>query len=616
MSSIKYILTVVFSMAAYALFGQQTGFVASAPATVQAGQQFQYTVEGSEQGNVELPVLEDFELLAGPFTSFSSSTQWVNGKMTAKATASYTYILRGNTAGEFIIPPAKVSVKKENFETNEVKVTIVGSASSASSGSNSGNTGTTTGSSGTSTEQIEEQPVFLRVLPSRRSVYVGEQFVSELKVYTSVNTRPSGGLKELPYEGFYKHTLEADQTSSRENIDGKMHVTQVLQRHILIPQKAGKLVVEPFESEWTVPRRVNNPRSGSMFDQFFNDPFDRYQEVPVTIRTKPVAIDVKPLPAGAPAGFTGGVGDLNFTAALSADQVHVNDAINLVIKISGTGNISLIGTPRIDFPPDHDVYETNKSSNVRTTGNRISGTVTFEYPIVARHAGNFRIPPLSFAWFDPVAERYKSVTTDEFIFTVVKGEEIMQSGQIYMPGSRGDDVENIGTDILDISRTVPGFVPIGKSPVTNYLYWLMYVFLLLLFLILVAVIRQRNKQKADIRLLRNRKANKMARRRMKAADKARRMNNSEKFFEETEKAIWGYLSDKLSIEISALSRDRVSVVLKDAGIAETIQSELLRIIDDCEFSRYAPSSEKSDVDTLYRDAVRLLHNLENNIHVR
>lgn len=623
MSALKYILTLGILLAVPLLRAQDPVFSASAPATVQAGQQFQYTVEGNEQGNIQLPVMEDFDLLAGPFTSFSSSTQWVNGKMTAKTTASYTYVLRGNSAGEYTIPPAKVTVNKKTYSTNAVEVNVTGAGSGNPAGpGGQGGQPAATGQNTTGTQPGNtEQPVYLRVLPSKRSVYVGEQFVSALKVYTSVNTRPAGGLKEVPYEGFYKHALEGDQSSSRENINGKMHVTQVLQRHVLIPQKSGKIVIEPFESEWTIPRRINRQRSGSVFDEFFNDPFsdpffDRYQDVPVTIATKPVTINVKPLPQGAPDGFTGGVGDLDFSARLSAEQVSVNDALSLVVTISGTGNIALLGAPKIDFPPDHDVYETTKSTNINTSGNRVSGSVTFEYPIVARHAGNFRIAPVRFSWFDPEAETYRTITTEEFTFKVEKGEGTEQGAQIFMPGARGEDVENIGTDILDINRMVPLFRPIGRSPLTNTGYWIMYIVLIILFIAAIVVLRTWFRQRADVRLMRNRKASKMAKHRLRVADKARKAGDSETFFEEVEKAIWGYLADKLSIEVSSLSREKVSEVLHGTGISDELQEEMIRIIDDCEFSRYAPSSEKSDVDTLYAEAIHLLHNLEQNIRTK
>lgn len=603
------------------MFAQESSFTAKAPATVQMGQQFQYTIEGNERGSIQLPDLKNFELLGGPFQSFSSSTRWVNGKMTAETTASYTFVLRAAATGEQIIPAAKVKVNKENYETNPVKINVVGSSSGQSGRTNANGSTISSRQDQASTVEAEEQPVFLRVLPSRKQVYVGEQLVTELKVYTSVNTRPTGAMKEVPYEGFYKYQLEPDQSSSRENIEGKIHVTQVLQRHVLIPQKSGKLVIEPFESEWTVPQRIQNNRSGNALDDFFNDPFsdpffDRVRQVPVKISTRPVTINVKSLPENAPGSFTGGVGDFSFNARLSANQVKVNESLSLIVEISGNGNIELIDPPKVDFPPDHDIYESTKNTTINTKGNSVSGKVTFEFPIVARHAGKFRIAPIQFSWFDPNVERYKTATTKEFVFSVEKVDGTAQDPKVYAPGTIGEDVENIGTDIVDIRRNIPAFRKIGQSPLHRGVYWITYLLLLLAFIATVTILRVYFSRRADVKLMRNRKASKMAKNRLRVADKARKSGNTEKFYEEIEKAIWGYLSDKLSIDLSALSRETVSEVLSTTGDHEELQEELIRIIDESEFSRYAPSSQKSDMDSLYADALKLIHNLEQNIRLK
>jgi len=622
MYALRYITTTLIILVTFGLQAQQAEFRATAPATVKAGQQFQYTIEGNQQGNIRLPDLDGFDLQGGPFTSFSSSTRWVNGKMTAENKASYIFVLKANQTGEFTIPAATVQVKKEMYKTNPVTVSVIPAAGgNASTPAFAGNTaGTPSASTGSNGSAGGDQPVFLRVIPSKRDVYVGEQLVSELKVYTSVNTRPAGGMKEVPYEGFYKYELEPDQASSRETIDGKVHVTQVLQRHVLIPQKAGNLVIEPFESQWTVPQRVKSNRSGNAFDDFFNDPFndpffDRVREVPVEISTKPVTIHVKPLPGDAPVGFTGGVGNLSFKARLTARNVKVNDALSLIVEISGTGNVALLGAPEVDFPPDHDIYETIKKPTVNTGGNRVSGKVIFEYPIVARHAGNFRIAPIRFAWFDPEAGKYRSVTTEEFNFTVEKGEDMDQGSEIYVPGTVGEDVKNISTDILDIRRSMPDFSKIDQSPLNHVLYWMIYLLLLILFVSSVIVLRVYYSRRADVKLMRNRKANKIARNRLRVADRARKAGDSDRFYEEIEKAVWGYLSDKLTIELSSLSREKVAEVLGDADADEEILQEMFRILDESEFSRYAPSAQKSEVDKLFNDTVRLIHKLEQNIQM-
>jgi hypothetical protein len=616
----KIIILTILAGLSIGLLGQKPEFSASAPSSVQAGQQFQYSVQGNQKANVSLPDLKDFQLLAGPFSQFSTSTQWVNGKMTAQTTATYTYILSASAEGEFTIPPAVVRVNKETLKTNPVKVSVTTGSSATAPGS--GNTVSSGNSSLQPSQPTGEKPVFLKINPSKRSVYLGEQLVSELKIYTSVNTRPAGGgLKEVPYEGFYKQTLDPDQVSSRENIDGKIHVTQVLQRHILIPQKSGELVIPAYSSEWTIPQRVQSQRSRSLFDDFFDDPFsdpffDRIQNVPVEIFTDPVTINVKPLPPGAPKGFTGGVGQFKFSANLSEDDLEVNESTNLVVRISGTSNLALISAPDVNFPPDHDVYETTKKASINTNGNRVGGTITFEYPVVVRHAGNFRIPPLTFSWFDPESETYKSVTTEEFRFTVAKGDENEEVGQVYIPGIMGESVENLGTDILDIRRHSSGFRPIAITPLNNPLYWLAYIMLLLIFIAGIVFLRLYLKQKADVRLTRNRRANKIARKRLKVAESARKASQQERFYEEIEKAVWGYLSDKLSIQQSALSREKVSELLGKYIKDETLVRRLFEVIDSSEFSRYAPSSEKVPMDILYEEAVDLINELEQKIKMK
>jgi len=594
------------------LYGQDKEFSASAPATVQMGQQFQYKIEGSAQGSVQLPGHDAFQVLAGPFSSASSQTSWVNGKMSTKTVVSYTYIFRANRSGEFTLDPAVVVVGRKEHRTNEVTISVLDGGDATSAPRAQG------AASGQEAAPEETPPMYMRVLPSKRDVYIGEQFVSGLKVYTRVNTRPSNNPKDFPYEGFYKKAVDPDPSAVRESIKGQEYITQVIQRHILIPQKTGKIVIEPHESEWIMQKRVQRQRSSSMFedffnDPFFNDPFESYQDVPTVIRTNPVTINVKPLPPNAPAGFTGGVGTFKVNASLSNDVVDVNEALSLKLTISGTGNIPLLGEPVVNLPPDHDIYDVNKSSNVSTSGNRISGTVSFEYPIVARHAGKFRITPITFSWFNPAKEVYETYTTEEFFFTVNKGKAEEAIGQIYVPGALGERVENIGTDIRDVIRAPAGFVPRSYSLLGKSWYWLIYGGLLILFLFVFIIFRTTIKRNADLKLVKNRKASKLAHNRLKRADKFRKEDNQDKFFEETGNAIWGYLRDKLGIDLSSLSLEKVQGTLSGRGVSDELITEMGRIIEESEFSRFAPSSEKSDMNVIYADAVSLIKNLEQKI---
>ena len=592
------------------LRGQNQTFTASAPAVVKAGDQFQYVIEGSERGDVYLPSMSDFQLLAGPFSSYSSHSQWINGKMSMKTVVTYTHVFRANREGTFTIAPATVRVGRKDYKTNAVKISVnAGSGQAPAQGPDQSDSNNPPAA----VEDSVNDPVFLRVIPSKRDVYVGEQFVSGLKVYTRVNTRPASTAKDIPYEGFYKKSLDPDANAQRQDIDGQQYITQVIQRHILIPQKTGEVVIESYESEWTVPQRVQSQNS-NIFDSFFDDPFsDGYQDIPVKLATRPVTIRVKPLPTGAPEGYTGAVGDFSMIAALSENEIAVNEALSLSITIRGAGNLPLLGEPEVNLPLDHDLYDVTKTLNTNTSGNRITGSVSFEYPIVARHAGRFRIAPVSFSWFDPISKQYKITSTREFMFTVVKGENDDETGNVYVPGVMQESVENIGTDIRDISRTPQEFTPVASSLMATRWYPWTYPITILLGIVIGIMIRLVARRNADLKLVRNRQANKSARARLKKADRFRKADDQDRFYEEVGKAIWGYLADKLDIETSSLSRDVILKELKKRKITKELRNEFLRILDDSEFSRFAPSSEKTDMNQLFCEAVDLIRNLENSL---
>ncbi len=236
----------------------------------------------------------------------------------------------------------------------------------------------------------------------------------------------------------------------------------------------------------------------------------------------PVTINVKPLPPGAPAGFTGGVGSFTMKAELSADEVEVNEALSLKITIRGTGNLPLLGKPEVNLPPDHDLYDVSSTLNTSVSGNQIGGSVIFEYPIVARHAGRFRIAPIQFAWFDPSSGRYHTSTTSEFNFTVLKGETEDVGGNVYIPGIMQESVEDLGTDIRDITRNIPAFTPVAFSLMGQRWYKMIYLIIVLLAIMVILFIRTVSRRNADLRLVRNRKASRSARNRFKLADKYRK----------------------------------------------------------------------------------------------
>ena len=267
----------------------------------------------------------------------------------------------------------------------------------------------------------------------------------------------------------------------------------------------------------------------------------------------------------------------------------------------------------MNLPPDHDLYDVSRSLNTSVSDMRISGSATFEYPIVARHAGRFRIAPIQFAWFDPGSGKYKSISSEEYTFTVLKGEGETGNGAVYVPGIRQESVENLGTDIRDIHRTDPELTPVAYSLMGQRWYQILYLVTLILAILVILYIRTVTRRNADLRLVRNRQAKRSAQNRFKRADRYRKDGNEDRFYEEVGKAIWGYLGDKLGIEVSGLSREAIGAELSSRKVKPELLEEFSRILDESEFSRFAPSSEKSGTDQLYRDAVQLIRNLENSL---
>ncbi len=300
-------------------------------------------------------------------------------------------------------------------------------------------------------------------------------------------------------------------------------------------------------------------------------------------------------------------------AELSTEEVEVNEALSLKVTIRGTGNLPLMGEPEVNLPPDHDLYDVSHTQNISVSGNRIGGSVTYEYPIVARHAGRFRIAPIQFSWFDPSTGKYRSATSSEFNFTVLKGDTEDGTGTVYIPGITQENVEDLGTDIRDISRISPILTPVNYSIMGLRWYRMLYLIIGVLSILIILYIRTVSRRNADLRLVRNRKASRSALNRFKLADKYRKNGDENKFYDEVGKAIWGYLADKLGIETSGLSREAILAELASRKLSPELLDEFSRIVDESEFSRFAPSSQKSGMDQLYRDAMQLIRNLENSL---
>jgi hypothetical protein len=441
------------------------------------------------------------------------------------------------------------------------------------------------------------------VIPSRTKIYQGEYITTGVKLFTRVSIASYHVVNLPTFEGFFKQDIETPALRSleQENINGEAYGTGILQRSVLFAQKSGTLIINPATVEVGIQQRVQS-RSRSFFDDFFGG---SVQTVPRELKSAPVNITVLPLPTGKPASFTGGVGQLDFKAKTDKTEVKANDPVTLTLTVSGTGNLRFIDAPRVNFPPDFEVYDpkvTNNLNAVSTTGNKV-----FEYLVIPRHGGTYRIPAIEFSYFDPQAKQYKTVKSEEFILNVEKGEE--QPGTTVVSGITREDVKFLGKDIRYIKT---GDMKLRHSEdifFGTWKFWLWFIIPLIGFIIIAYVRRKYISRYSDVAFVKNKRANRFASKRLKTAQNFMNKGEQENFYEELSRALWGYLSDKLTIAVAGLSRDNVKNMMERHNVDETTANEFIEVIDDCEFARYAPS-QRADMNTLYSRAVDVINKMQ------
>jgi hypothetical protein len=330
-----------------------------------------------------------------------------------------------------------------------------------------------------------------------------------------------------------------------------------------------------------------------------------------TIKSPSISISVKEPPENAPDEFTGSIGQLSMDVTLDKDQMVENEALNLRIKFSGNGNIKLIQSPKIDFPPDFDVYDPKVSTNLTNSTAGTSGSKTFDILAIPRHAGNYRVPPINFTYFDPSDEKYKTLKSKEFSILVSKDANSDEGAVI--SGFSKEDLRFIGSDIRFIKNEKIKLQKRDQSFFGSLQFYLTYLIALFIFGLIVLLKRKQIKRNADHALVKNRKANKVARKRLKQAHAFLKAGENSKFYEELLKSFWGYLSDKLGLPVSDLSRESSIQALDKFETPVEIIEDFFEIIDHCEFARFAPSEELTDAESVYEKASKIISKFEQNL---
>ncbi|MBQ6748300.1 MAG: protein BatD [Paludibacteraceae bacterium] len=594
-------------------------FKAQAPSQVIVGRPFQLTYSVNERSrDLRAPEFTDFDVLAGPYTSTSSSTSFVNGRRSSSFTQTYTYTLMAQKAGTFTIGPASVKVDGENVQSNGVRIQVLpedeqpaqtGQASSAGASGATGAAGT--GSSSASSSSAGSENLFVRTIASKTRVHEQEALMVTYKLYfANVDVAQLTNNTKLPeFTGFLKQELEQGEIQTQlEHYNGRNYQTAVLYRTILYPQHSGDIKIDPAHFE-AVIRVQTQQRARSIFDDFFAT----YTNVTRMLTAPGVTVHVSSLPGGKPAGFSGGVGKFTLTPSISQTEVQANDAITIRLDISGAGNMKLLKTPAIDWPEGFEPYDPKVTNNFSTTTAGVSGTKSIEYLAIPRSAGDYTIPPVTFSYFDIDEKVYRTLSTPEYTIHVKRG-----AGESTAAGTQSaavvsytqkEDIKQLGTDIRYIdTKKVENRKP--KTESIHYKYiWLFYAIPLLIAVVLLIVLRKQIKENADINRVRYKHANKVAQKRLKAAAAALKANDRNTFYLEIERAAWSYLSDRLSIPTAELNKENIASILRQKNVPEELIDDVRNVLSTAEFARYAPATGHA-MDDLYRDTTNLINKLE------
>ena len=586
-------------------------FTSAAPSAVVKGEQFRLVFSiNADARDLRAPDMPDFQVLMGPSKSSYSSMQVINGNVTSEVSSSFTYILMADKEGTFVIPAATATINGKKYASNSLTIKVLppDKASQAASpqqqsqqrgNRNSGN------SSAESSPGISNENLFAKLNLSSHQVYEQQYVLATIKLYS----RYEVGLEnfKLPeFDGFLTEDIPITNPQwTVENVNGVNYRTVVLKKALLFPQRTGNVKIGSCKFNLVVRIRSRQQQAQNIFDDFF----ETYQDVKKVLTTAPASVDVLPLPAGKPASFSGAVGTFSVKSTISTHHIKANEAVTIRLNISGNGNLKLLKNPSVTFPADFEVYDPKVNNNFKTTLEGTIGSKTIEYLAIPRYAGKFVIPGVAFTYFDLKSKSYKTIQTESYQLQVDKGTG-GNSPQVVSDFTNKESVKTLGQDIRFIRTT-----PFQLEKKTVYLfgtstYWSFFWVPLLLFILLFVVFQKKARENANLALMRTKKANKVATKRLKLANKYLHTNNRDAFYDEMLKALWGYLSDKLSIPVSELTKENIEIELAKYGVSTEVLGQFREILDTCEFARYAPSKSSDAMKQVYDDTVEAIGRME------
>lgn len=605
MRIIFFLSTFMMMFAVTVARADEVVITASAPSEVTVGERFRFVLSvNARPQQLTPPAFGSFRVISGPNQSSSTSTQIINNQVTMSVTTSYTYVLEATEEGEFTFANARVNVEGSIYQADPVKIKVLPRGSSPQPAAPS--------------QPQQQQPpeataptaqdVFIRAVASSTEPFMGEQVIITYKLYTRIDIT-NYTIDALPsFQGFWSENLSGGQASvSTEVVNGINYRVAEIRRVAVFPQRSGELRIEPMRVDMNVRvRRPQQQRRGSLFDEFFgSSPFDRFQSMQHSVQSNAITMQVKPLPLqNRPASFNGAVGRFQIQARLQPEELDVNDASNLVLTIQGNGNLRMLEPPAIQFPRYLDLFDPRVENDIRTGQNGIGGSRTFDYLMIPRSVGSIDIPRISFSFFDPGKGEYVTQTIGPFSLNVTGAPPSVSNLQ------RTGDASFFGEDIRFIQTNVKGWRTLETLFFRSRAFYILLASPVVLLILFIIVYKRQLANKNDMAGMRIRKARKAAERRLLMAKKYLEAKETNAFYDEVFRALWGYVSDKLNIPVVQLNKENVAKIFRDKNVPVTLADKFLEGIAECEFARFSPANLENPMEESYQKALETIVTLE------
>ncbi|MGM9855743.1 MAG: BatD family protein [Muribaculaceae bacterium] len=571
------------------------------PRQVVQGNKFQisFSLRNAEGNGFKAPEVGGCKLLYGPSKSSSYSSQWVNGVSSSSSSEEYTMVYRADQAGKYTVGSATVSVGGKQYSTKPFTIEILPPDRSAQQGNNRGSQSVQIDNANTQTagKQVSSKDLFVRIILSKSNVYEQEAVVCTIKLYTKYQISQFIANIQPSYNGFLIEELPVSPNLNEiEHVNGENYMVAELKKCILFPQQSGKLTITSGTYDVTVVQ----------YEQF-RTPFGIMRqpvEKQLQVKSNTSSVNILPLPEPKPASFNGAVGNFTVSTEIKPQVLKTYEAATYSYIIRGSGNIKYLKSPTIGFPSQFDVYDPQNNINAKPSGNTVSGTVTIDYTFIPQFVGKYEIPGTEFTYFNPATRKYETLTTQKYDLTVAKG-----SGAASQAPKGG--IEQKNRDILHIKTGDLHLKQEHSYAVEGFGYWLWYIVPLLLLAAVLFYYRKALKARSDMQLMRTKRANKVAQKRLRAAKQWMRAGDKNKFYAEVLTALWGYLSDKIQIPVSELNKENISAELTNYGATDEVIAAVIEVLNNCEFAQYAPELSGNDMESIYSAAADAMDKLEN-----